>query len=257
MKLSQVAAQMYTLRDFLKTPQDIHASLKKVREIGYGAVQLSGLGPIDDDELAGMLNDTGLVCCATHAPGDKILNEPQAVAGQLDKFHCSHVAYPYPGGINMSKLKDVKEFAERLEAAGKALHEAGKVLSYHNHAIEFRRISNKPILEIIMRRTDPKYLQAELDTYWVQYGGGDPVEWCRKMKGRLPCIHMKDFAVNTENQPVYAEVGNGNLNWKKIVKQAEKSGCQWFIVEQDTCPGDPFDSLKKSFDYIRDKLVTQ
>jgi hypothetical protein len=33
-------------------------------------------------------------------------------------------------------------------------------------------------------------------------------------------------------------------------------GCAWFIVEQDTCPGDPFDSLRQSFDYIKANLVT-
>jgi sugar phosphate isomerase/epimerase len=52
-----------------------------------------------------------------------------------------------------------------------------------------------------------------------------------------------------------AEIGVGNLDWKAIIAAAEKSGCEWFIVEQDYCPGDPFDSLKTSFDYIEANLV--
>jgi sugar phosphate isomerase/epimerase len=91
----------------------------------------------------------------------------------------------------------------------------------------------------------------------VQHGGGDPVAWCKKLKGRLPLLHMKDYTVNAANQVTFAEIGHGNLNWKKIVAAAEKSGCQWFIVEQDTCPGDPFESLRQSFDYIRDKLCSR
>ncbi len=255
MKIEQVAAQLYTLREFCRTPADIAQTLRRVKEIGYQAVQLSGLGPIEDNELARMLDDSGLVCCATHAPGDRILNEPERVAEQLDKFKCAHVAFPHPGGIDLSKLKNVKELAERLNAAGEKLNKLGKVLSYHNHSVEFRKLSNKPILEIIMKRTNPQFLQSELDTYWVQHGGADPVEWCKKMKGRLPCIHMKDYVINAENQPTYAEIGRGNLMWKKIVKQAEKSGCKWFIVEQDTCPGDPFDSLRISFDYLKANLA--
>lgn len=254
MKIEQVAAQLYTLRDFLKTPADIKKTLRRVKEIGYQAVQLSGLGPIDTDELAQMLKDEGLVCCAIHASGDKILDEPQSVISQLNKWNCTHVAYPHPGGVSLKRTKDVVDFAQRLNDAGKVFSEAGKVLSYHNHSLEFRHFGKKTMLEILYKKSDPKYLAAELDTYWVQHGGGDPVDWCKKMKGRLPCIHMKDYTIGPDNAPTYAEIGNGNLNWKKIIKAAEASGCKWFIVEQDTCPGDPFDSLTISFNYIKDKL---
>ena len=91
-----------------------------------------------------------------------------------------------------------------------------------NHQIEFRRLSGKPILEILFEETDPRYLQAEIDTYWVQNGGGDPVAWCHKLKGRLPILHMKDYTVNASNlEPTFAEIGNGNLAWKPIIAAAE------------------------------------
>jgi sugar phosphate isomerase/epimerase len=255
MKIQQVAAQLYTVRDHLKTPADIATSLKKVRAIGYTAVQGSGLGPIPDEELVRLLRGEGLTLCGTHESPDLILNEPGKVVDRLKKLGCKHTAYPWPGGINFGTLAEVKAFAARLNAAGKVLHEAGCVLSYHNHHLEFRRIKNKTALDLIFKYTDPQYLRAEIDTYWVQYGGGDPVAWCKKLKGRLATLHMKDYAIDAENKVVFAEVGSGNLNWKKIIPTARKSGCEWFIVEQDTCPGDPFDSLKRSFDYIRAKLA--
>jgi len=90
-----------------------------------------------------------------------------------------------------------------------------------------------------------------MDTYWVQFGGGDPVGWCRCLAGRLPILHLKDYRVNEESEVEFCEVGYGNLNFPEILKQAEKSGCQWFAVEQDTCPGDPFESIAKSFDYLQ------
>jgi len=254
MKINQVAAQLYTLRDYLKTPADIATSLKKVRAIGYTAVEASGLGPIAEEELVRLLRDEGLTLCATHEGWDLILNEPGKVVEKLKKLGCKHTAYPLPGGIDLSTVANVKAFAARLNAAGKVLHDAGCVLSYHNHHIEFRRIENKTALELIYKYTDPQYLQGEIDTYWVQFGGGDPVAWCKKLKGRLPLLHMKDYAINAENKVVFAAIGAGNLNWKKIVATAEKSGCEWFIVEEDTCPGDPFDALKQSFDYIQAKL---
>jgi sugar phosphate isomerase/epimerase len=255
MKLNQVAAQLYTLRDFTQTATDLATTLRRVREIGYTAVQISAIGPIPDAEVAAMIDGEGLTCCAIHSPGTKILEETAGVIEQLDALKCRHVAYPHPGNVKLDKLADVKRFAQQLDEAGAKLAAAGKVLSYHNHSLEFRRFSNRPILEWLYKRTDAKHLQGEIDTYWVQHGGGDPVEWCRKLRGRLPLLHMKDYAVGSDNQPRFAEIGNGNLNWKKIVAAADKAGCEWYIVEQDTCPGDPFESLRMSFAFIAKRLV--
>ena len=84
-------------------------------------------------------------------------------------------------------------------------------------------------MDYIYQNTKPENLQAEIDTYWVQYGGANPVAWCEKLTGRLPLLHLKDYG---------------------IPPAAEASGCEYYIVEQDTCPGDPFDSIKKSYDYL-------
>jgi sugar phosphate isomerase/epimerase len=110
-------------------------------------------------------------------------------------------------------------------------------------------------LDRIYDGTSKDALQGEPDTYWVQYGGGDAVEWCEKLKGRLPLLHLKDYQTNSENTAHMCEIGSGNLNFKKIVAAAEAAGCEWFIVEQDSCPGDPLDSLEKSFRYIQENLV--
>jgi sugar phosphate isomerase/epimerase len=256
MKLNQVALQLYTLRDFLKTPADIAATLRRVRAIGYQAVQISGLGAIAEEELVKLLVGEGLVCCATHEPSDEILNSPARIVERLGKLGTKITAYPYPRGISFDTLAHVKDFCWRLNSAGQVLHEAGQVLCYHNHHIEFQRVDGRTVFEIIFAETDPRYLQGEPDTYWVQHGGGDPVEWCHRLKGRLPIIHLKDYTVLPDNKVTYSEIGNGNLNFPRIIAAAEAAGCQWYCVEQDTCPGDPFVSVKQSFEFIRDNLCS-
>ena len=255
MKINQVAAQLFTLREHLKTPADIAASLKKVRAIGYEAVQISGMGPIAEEELVTILRDEGLTCCATHERGEKILNEPAAVAERLAKLNCQYTAYPFPGGYDLNDFAQVTALAKKLDAAGAVLRAAGKVLTYHNHNHEFIRHRGKPVLRHLYDLTSPENLQAELDTYWIQAGGGDPADWCRHLQGRLPLLHLKDYAINAQAQPVFAEIGNGNLNWPEIIPAAESAGCRWFIVEQDVCPGDPFESLAISFRHLRDHLT--
>lgn len=255
MKLSQVAAQLYTCRDTLKTPKDIAATLSRVRKIGYTAVQVSAMAPIPEDELNKMLDGEGLVCCATHEPGATILAEPQKVVDRLHKLRCSYTAYPNPAGIDLTVAANVEDLIQKLDAAGKVLKDAGLTLCYHNHARELVKLNGRTVLDRIYEGTNPAHLQGEPDTYWIHFGGCDNVEWCEKLAGRMPLIHLKDYFNDAKGVPAMGEIGAGNLNFKKIVAAAEKSGCQWFIVEQDICPGDPFDSLAQSFDYIKAHLV--
>ncbi|MFI4911193.1 MAG: sugar phosphate isomerase/epimerase family protein [Sedimentisphaeraceae bacterium JB056] len=255
MKISQLGAQLFTLRDYLKTPSQVADTLKKVRQIGYEAVQVSGMCQIDEAELCRMLDGEGLVCAATHEPADMILDQPEKVAERLDKLGCKYTAYPFPAGIEFKTKEDVLGLASKLDAAGKVLYDAGKVLTYHNHSIEFQRIEDHLILDMIYDNTNMKYLQGEIDTYWVQHGGGNPIIWCEKLCERLPLLHMKDYTITERDKPTYVEVGSGNLDWKLIVDAADTAGCEWYLVEQDECSGCPFDALKKSFDYIKANLV--
>lgn len=251
MKIGQVAVQLYTLRDYIKTPADVAVTLKRVRQIGYEAVQVSGMGPIDEAELVRILDGEGLVCCATHESGDKILNETGWVIERLQKLKCKYTAYPWPANIDFSALANVFDLAAKLDAAGKKMRKAGQVLTYHNHAMELMPLEGKTALEWLYEKTSKKNLQGEIDTFWIQNGGQDPVAWCKKLKKRLPLIHLKDYTVRG-NTPSFAAVGQGNLNMPAIIKTAEKSGCEWFIVEQDDCYGkDPFENLTLSFNYLK------
>lgn len=158
--------------------------------------------------------------------------------------------------MDFSNPAHIESLVTDLDNAGALFRKNGLTLSYHNHGIEFIDVGGMPLLEAIRQRTSPESLSFELDTYWVQYGGGDPVEWCARVPNRLPCLHLKDYGFDArESKPAFREIGRGNLNFPAIIKAAEESGCQWFIVEQDTCPGDPFDSLRISFEFIRDHLV--
>jgi sugar phosphate isomerase/epimerase len=254
--IDQVALQLYTLRDSLKTPREIAATLKRVRDIGYQAVQVSGLGPIEPGELRAILDGEGLTLCATHESAEEILDAPERVVDKLEVLGCDLSAYPYPRGVDFASEESVRELIQKLDHAGEVLAQTGKTLLYHNHQHEFRTLGGRLILERIYSETDPRHLQGELDTYWVQYGGGDPVAWCKRLSGRLPVLHLKDYRVGTDNQPTFAEIGSGNLNFRAIIAAAEGAGCRWFAVEQDTCEGDPFDSVRESFKYMRGARIS-
>jgi sugar phosphate isomerase/epimerase len=213
------------------------------------------MGPIDEAELVRILEGEGLICCATHEPGHLILDETAKVIERLQKLSCRYTAYPWPAGIDFAQPEHIETLARKLDIAGAAMAQVGQVLTYHNHALEFVRHQGRTVLDAIYATTDPRHLQGEIDTYWVQAGGGDPVAWCRKLKGRLPLLHLKDYGCGADGKPFFAEIGQGNLNWPEIIEAAEASGCQWFIVEQDVCPGDPFESLAISFRFLQEEFA--
>jgi sugar phosphate isomerase/epimerase len=90
----------------------------------------------------------------------------------------------------------------------------------------------------------------EIDTYWIQHGGGNPVSWLSSLAGRMPLVHVKDMAMRGSEQ-LFAEVGEGNLEWSGILDACRDGGVEWYLVEQDICQGDPFDALGVSLRNLR------
>jgi len=255
MHLRQVALQSYTIRAHCQTAADFAASMRRVRQIGYSAVQVSGIGPIPSAEVRRICDGEGLVICASHEPGATIVGDPHAVVERLGILGCKYTAYPYPH-VAFDGVSAAVGLARQLSAAGEVLRRAGMTLAYHNHDIEFQKFDGRPVLEILYAESDPAFLGAEIDTYWVQAGGGDPVAWCARLSGRLSLLHMKDYGVGPDRKPVMAEVGSGNLDFPRIVRAAEASGCQWFIVEQDHGFDDAFAAAEKSFRYVKERLCS-
>jgi sugar phosphate isomerase/epimerase len=257
MKIDQVALQLYTLREHCQTAAALAATARRVRAIGYQAVQLSGAGPIPEAEIVAIMAGEGLTICATHEPSARILDEPEQVITRLEKLGCALTAYPTPSGFDLTDRTQVDVLVRKLDRAGARLRAAGFTLGYHNHAGEFVKLGERTALEHIYARTDPENLVGELDTYWCHFGGGDVVDWCHRLRGRLPFIHLKDYCYDGKQQrPDLCEIGAGNLDFKRIVAAAETSGCRWFIVEQDHTPSDPFISIQQSFSYLEANLVS-
>lgn len=240
----KVGLQLYTLREHLKTPEEIKNTLKKVREIGYEVVQVSGLGKIEVKELKDILEGEKLYPCSTHTGYERIVKETDKVIEEHKILGADNIVCPgIPG--EMHNLEGYKKVAKELTKAGEILHKNNLSLSYHNHAREFEKYRGKLGLEILFEESHPDCLKAEIDTYWVQYGGADPAYWIRKMKGRIILVHLKDMGIK-ENKQIFAEIGEGNLNWKEIIDACKFSGVSWYLVEQDTCYRDHFESVRIS-----------
>ena len=240
-----IGAQFYTLRNFCKTLDDFSETLKKVADIGYTSVQISGTCAYEPEWLRDQLKANGLKCAVTHIPGDKLKADPVKVAHDHDIFDCEYVGL---GCYNFAAEDATTEkFTEEYLPVAKAIHSAGKYFMYHNHDAEFKWENGKTILANLAEKFSPELMGFTIDTFWVQAGGGDPAAWIEYLSGRVPCIHLKDYSYGRK----MAVIGEGNINFDRVFKSAEKAGTKYMLVEQDECYGeDPFDCLARSYKYL-------
>jgi sugar phosphate isomerase/epimerase len=246
-----IGAQLFTLRDFEKTLPDFAESMKKVAAIGYKTVQVSGLGPIDAKDIVNVTDGEGLEIATTHMGWPRFLDELDAVIEEHKTFKCKH---PAIGGLpgEYFSADGLKKFIDELGPVSEKLAAEGMDFSYHNHAHEMAKFDGRTWLGALYEDTSSDILKAELDTHWIAAGGGDPAQWIAKVAGRMPILHLKDFVIGDDSERRFAEIGEGNMNWKAIFAAAEAADVEYMMVEQDDCYGrDPFKSLAISYNNLK------
>ena len=251
--MALIAAQMYTLRDFCKTPADIAESCAKVKKMGYDGIQMSGMGPIDPHEMRKILDGEGLVCCATHISLDRMENETEAVIEEHNILGCKMTAI---GGYFPKEAWTRKlwlDFIARYNAIAEKFKGSGLTIGYHNHSHEFAPAEGMRPIDMLINMLDPS-IWMEIDTYWVAHGGGDPAAYIERVAGRLPGVHFKDLTKEPDRTTKMCEIGDGNLNWPRIVQACHYAGTKWFIVERDRGDMDAFDSLERSIHNMREHM---
>ncbi len=246
----QIGAQFFTLRDHCKDLDSFADSLARVAAIGYKNVQISGTCGYDPAWLKEQLDKNGLACVLTHIAGDELQGDIHQVAQNHRVFGCQRIGLGYFPFNEEKEKGGFADFFHLYPPVAKAIKEEGLYFMYHHHDHEFQKREGKRIIEYIAEGFAPDELGFTLDTFWVQAGGGDPAAWIDRLAGRLPCIHLKDFAYGKK----MAVVGEGNINFDRVFAAAEAAGTEYMLVEQDDCNGeDPFDCLARSYAYLRSR----
>lgn len=248
----QIGAQYYTLREYAKTVEDFEKTCKKVAEIGYKIVQISGT-PLAAADMKPILDKYGLKVVVTHRGYDDFRDHIEEIIDYNKTLGCEICGIGAMPGVYRESSENLSEFIEGINKAGEILRREGLYLGYHNHAFEFAKLDGKFIMDRLVEETNPENVKFIVDTYWLQVGGMNPESFIRKLGERAMAIHFKDLKANADNTTEMAEVGEGNLNWDGIIEACDEAGAKWALVEQDTCKRCPFESLKMSYDYLTTK----
>jgi sugar phosphate isomerase/epimerase len=229
----KIAAQLYTVRDLLGDRSQVGRVLWRLRELGYEHVEVAGIHP-----SAAELAAAGVGVCASHESLDSLTHQVDEVVDRCLDWTCRYVVVPsVPDGYRSAD--GFRRFAAEASDIAAALRPHGIRLAYHNHDFELGVWDGEIGLETIFDSASAEDLLAELDTYWLQFAGANPLDWIRRFSSRLPLVHLKDMTLGGRQ----TEVGRGVTDWPAVLSACRDAGTEWLIVEQDECEGDPLESL--------------
>lgn len=266
MKKFKVGLQLYSVRDQIK--KDLYATLKAVKAMGYDYVESSGAGFYGKtaEEAKAMLDEIGLTLISAHSKNTSAEN-----IAFLKKLGASYIVIPnHPLDAYKNQWDETMAEFTRI---GKNVCAAGLRLYYHNHDFEFEKIGDKTILDKMYATVPADLLAPQFDVCWVTYAGYDPAEYIRKYADRnLKLAHLKDFTCKgavkgavydlieggekksrEENAFRFQSVGDGVVDFDKVLAACEEAGIEYVIVEQDqSYDTGSLDAVSKSRKYLKD-----
>ncbi|MCC5846974.1 MAG: sugar phosphate isomerase/epimerase [Verrucomicrobia bacterium] len=258
----KLAVQMFTVREHTKTAKDLAETMRRIREMGYTAVQMSAIGcmngeapEVDAAMARKMLDDHGLKCIATHRPWPNLLTDIESEIAFHHTLGCDFAAIGGIGSEVPETLQRYRDFLAEAAPVIEKLKAAGMRFAHHNHSHEFFRpeVGGDCPEDVLINEGGPD-LFLELDLYWIEHAGYNCARILERCHGRVPVIHIKDKeVVEGKNETRMAPIGEGNLDWDGIIAACEAAGVRWYAVEQDQCFRDPFDCLRASYDFLRTK----
>lgn len=278
--MARIGVQAMMLRNEFAT-DGAFTTLKRLSDLGFNAVEISQIPMTEANvgEIDRARTELGMEIAALSAvldapvgsPNESLTDKFDKIVADCKRLSCSMVRIGMMPFSAMASKDALFDFCRRSNEMADRLGEAGIALYYHNHHNEFAKYDGQYVLDIIREKAPS--LKFELDVHWIQRGGKDPVKVLQDYAGLVDLVHLKDYRIGQMPAQAFqaleegdysafmaaftgivqfAEVGEGNLDFKAIIDQALSSGTKYLLIEQDDQYGrSPFDCLATS----RENLV--
>jgi sugar phosphate isomerase/epimerase len=237
-----IGVQTYTFRNHF--PKGVEKTLDLIKELGFTEIETSGANGVTNADFKKLCDARGISIPSTGADFGELVKDPQIVVERAKTFGAKFVMCAWiPHKNSAFSLEDAKNAINVFNTAGKILKENGLTLCYHDHGYEFHAYEDGTLLDYMIKNTDPKYVSFEMDVLWTMHGGGAdmPITLLKKYPCRFKLLHVKDLkkgVVGDLSGGTPAEndvaVGQGQGNWKEIIKLAKKNGVVHCFIEDES-----------------------
>jgi sugar phosphate isomerase/epimerase len=265
----KIGLQLYTIRDAMD--KDVPGSLKKVSDIGYKYIELAGYADgkfykYEPAEFRKIVNDLGMEILSSHTQVEGAgvtLDNAKKMAEDHAKLGVKYCLQPWIVEEMRTTIASYQRMAANWNQIGEIMKGFGMQFGYHNHNFEFDTVEGKiPYFDVMLAELDKNLVTMELDLFWTTKAGQDPVEIIKKYPGRFQLFHMKDMYTKeapfftTVDVKDFAPVGEGVIDFKRILAEKKTAGMKYMVVEQDQSrAGTPFEDIKTSLVNLTTKIL--
>lgn len=235
-----IGIQAYSFRNYF--PKDVTGTLDRIQAMGITEIE-GGSGRIDPADYKKMCAERGISIPSTGASFKELAENPMKVVETAKALGAKYVMcawIPHENRGNFSKA-DADRAVEVFNKAGKILKENGLTFCYHPHGYEFQPYQAGTLLDYMMEQTNPADVSFEMDIFWVQFGGGDPVALLKKYGNRWKLMHLKDMKKGIEKDltggtdvEYNVPLGTGQLDMVGILKAAKEVGIAHYFIEDES-----------------------
>lgn len=234
----EVGLQLYSLRNQFKT--DVEGSLKTISDWGITKLEGGGTYGYAMDDFKALLKKYNLEIVSVGAGFEELEKSPEKVVENAKAFGANYVMCAWvPHKNNDFAIEETKHATEVFNRAGKILRANGITLAYHAHGYEFRPYEDGTLFDYMAKNaTDFTF---EMDVFWVQHGGEDPLGLLKKYPSKFTLMHLKDMQKgvkgnNTGHEDVETNVvlGTGQIDIAGVVAEAKTLGIEYLFIEDES-----------------------
>ena len=255
--MTKIALQTYTVRNEMKTEDQMIATLHKLNKMGINCIEVAGVKfTMDEGEIIGQTcHKLGMKISSTQIKYKVIMKDFDNIVALHQMWACDYIGVStLPTKYMHQGEKGIRRFAELLNALGERLYAKGLKLLYHHHDFDYVRYGKQTGLEILMQATNPVYVNLMMDTYWTQRGGCNPVDQIHVFHDRIKVINLRDFKLSMNKLARKyvigdAALGEGNLDIKGIIQTAVSYNIPYLPIEQETKT--PLQEVAKSVAHLK------
>ncbi|MGB5379246.1 sugar phosphate isomerase/epimerase family protein [Muriicola sp.] len=234
----EVGIQLYSLRNQFK--KDVEGTLKIIHDWGITKVEGGDTYGLPLDEFLGLLKKHDLEVVSVGASFEELASDPEAVAQKAKAYGAAYVMCAWiPHKGDDFTIEDTKNAVEVFNRAGEILDRSNIILAYHAHGYEFRPYGSGTMFDYMSENAEDFYF--EMDVYWFQHGGADPLAYLNKYTDQFVLMHLKDMEKgikgnNTGSEDVETNVvlGTGQIDMVEIVAMAKELGIEYMFIEDES-----------------------
>ena len=234
-----LGVQTYTFRRSIGN--DPVKVLDTIKKLGFTEIEGGG-GRMHPSEFKKLCDERGISIPSTGAGYEDLVNKIDSVVWRAKMLGAKYVMCAWiPHQNDVLTFENAKKAVEDFNRAGKILKENGLTFCYHAHGYEFQPYEDGTLLDYMFKNTNPEYVSFQMDIFWIQFGGGDPVALLKKYGNRWKMMHLKDMRKGTKKDltgltSVENDVtlGTGELDLPAIFKEAKKVGIKHYFIEDES-----------------------